>query len=487
MGPSRAEIEGALLCSVLADPDDDVPRLVYADWLTDRGDARGDFIRDQCRLARLDEADPAFSALHARTERALRRHQRAWIEPLWAGFPADRSRYPAQFAFVRGFAEEVHASMVCVPDLQRLATIAPIHTVRIAHDGGGPDLGPLLRAVQRAGARALDFAGGTPAALARPFPADLDIGPIEGLGLAMGGLPPAAVANLARMLAGARLKSLALPFAGLRDGDIARLVGSGALDGVERLVLDNNNLGALGLRRIEAAAGETAASLYLAGTPLSAGYGRWMGGWRPLRALAISPPDRDLDTQISADVLAPVRHLEIGGRPAGDLRAVPFHSLTRLRLGLGRMQRDTIAALASDLLPGLVELSCGGGLVGDGDLEVLLEAADPGRLCALDLSRCRLTDRGVAALAAWPGLRHCTRLDLSNNEHIGTEGLRALAASPHFDPVALFLRQVPRAERLREPLAERFGDALSLSYTGGWMEQRLRADGVRWWTQRAVP
>jgi uncharacterized protein (TIGR02996 family) len=41
--------ESALLGTILDQPDDDVPRLVYADWLDEHGDAdRARFIRLQC-------------------------------------------------------------------------------------------------------------------------------------------------------------------------------------------------------------------------------------------------------------------------------------------------------------------------------------------------------------------------------------------------------------------------------------------------------
>jgi uncharacterized protein (TIGR02996 family) len=44
----------AFLKAILADTDgDDGPRLVYADWLDEHGDPRGEFIRVQCELARL--------------------------------------------------------------------------------------------------------------------------------------------------------------------------------------------------------------------------------------------------------------------------------------------------------------------------------------------------------------------------------------------------------------------------------------------------
>lgn len=39
------------LAAIRAAPDDDAPRLVYADWLIERGDPRGELIQLQCRLA----------------------------------------------------------------------------------------------------------------------------------------------------------------------------------------------------------------------------------------------------------------------------------------------------------------------------------------------------------------------------------------------------------------------------------------------------
>src|SRR4051794_30043939 len=52
--------EAGLLRTIIDDPDDDAPRLVFADWLEDQGElAHAAFIRAQCRLATLDEDDPA--------------------------------------------------------------------------------------------------------------------------------------------------------------------------------------------------------------------------------------------------------------------------------------------------------------------------------------------------------------------------------------------------------------------------------------------
>lgn len=49
------------LDSIAAAPDDDAPRLVFADWLEDEGDPTyAEFIRVQCELARFYEADRRF-------------------------------------------------------------------------------------------------------------------------------------------------------------------------------------------------------------------------------------------------------------------------------------------------------------------------------------------------------------------------------------------------------------------------------------------
>lgn len=46
------EIAEAFLADIIDNPDDDTPRLIFADWLDEHGnEARGEFIRVQCALA----------------------------------------------------------------------------------------------------------------------------------------------------------------------------------------------------------------------------------------------------------------------------------------------------------------------------------------------------------------------------------------------------------------------------------------------------
>jgi uncharacterized protein (TIGR02996 family) len=60
--------EQALVQAILANPTDDGPRLVYADWLEERGDPRGEFLRIQTALTRLPRKDKQ----HARFRKRLK-------------------------------------------------------------------------------------------------------------------------------------------------------------------------------------------------------------------------------------------------------------------------------------------------------------------------------------------------------------------------------------------------------------------------------
>src|SRR5262249_20582690 len=79
----------AFLLAIRAQPDDDAPRLVFADWLEETGDTdRAEFIRLQCGG---DESE--------REHELLQRHKAAWAGPL--------ARLVYSYTFRRGFVEAV--------------------------------------------------------------------------------------------------------------------------------------------------------------------------------------------------------------------------------------------------------------------------------------------------------------------------------------------------------------------------------------------
>src|SRR5947209_4054416 len=91
--------EEAFLRAVLENPDDDAPRLIFADWLEERGDPRGPFIRLQCALERLGPADPARADLEDEARVLLDKHEEEWAAPLRG--------VASEWRFRRGFVEEV--------------------------------------------------------------------------------------------------------------------------------------------------------------------------------------------------------------------------------------------------------------------------------------------------------------------------------------------------------------------------------------------
>lgn len=73
--------EQALLAAIWDRPHDDLPRLVYADWLDDTGrdPARAEFIRVQCEQATLDEGDPKWARLDEWRARLWADNKTRWV------------------------------------------------------------------------------------------------------------------------------------------------------------------------------------------------------------------------------------------------------------------------------------------------------------------------------------------------------------------------------------------------------------------------
>jgi uncharacterized protein (TIGR02996 family) len=92
----RARKNAAFLDSVLANPLEDVHRLVYADWLDEQDDPRAAFVRLAVALGDLDAGDPGLAA-SATTCRELQ----AQCDPWWAV----RVMAPSQVRRLRRLAE----------------------------------------------------------------------------------------------------------------------------------------------------------------------------------------------------------------------------------------------------------------------------------------------------------------------------------------------------------------------------------------------
>lgn len=127
--PSADEL--ALRGAIAAEPDDDTPRLVYADWLQENGQPeRAEFIRLQCAHARCLRAGKLFAG-EEREQQLLSAYGDLWQ----AEYPVIRG--VAWAGFWRGFpGARVSSATTLVRNAETVWGAAPVESVVIE----GPDL-----------------------------------------------------------------------------------------------------------------------------------------------------------------------------------------------------------------------------------------------------------------------------------------------------------------------------------------------------------
>jgi uncharacterized protein (TIGR02996 family) len=204
--------DDAFLRAIIECPDDDTPRLVYADWLDEHGDPeRAEFIRVQCQLARLSPDDPRAGRLEVRVGKLRAANAARWLGRL-NGCPRDR-------VFRRGFLERVRLNRQTF-DCHRRELFR---------------LGPVRELVLWGGVFAVSL--GIAAWVER----------LEVLGLRNNRLGDWAVQFLASSPFLHRMKRLDLARNGVGDGGAAALAASPHLAGLTDLRLDGNAIGSDGL------------------------------------------------------------------------------------------------------------------------------------------------------------------------------------------------------------------------------------------------
>jgi type IV pilus assembly protein PilB len=116
------------LRAVIENPDDDAPRLVYADWLDEQGDPRGEFIHAQCEMGRQSCCGVPYFKLRRKALRLLRRHGREWVRPFQG--------LVRRSWFRRGFVEQVAAAPErYAAAVASLPTLTPVRRVLVELTG----------------------------------------------------------------------------------------------------------------------------------------------------------------------------------------------------------------------------------------------------------------------------------------------------------------------------------------------------------------
>lgn len=403
----------ALHHAVLDRPDDDTPRLVYADALDDLGYAdRAAFVRDQVEAARAAPWEPA--AIRARFHGVAR--DAADLPALpdglgWAARP-----------FRRGFPARVQArdggAFVAAAD--RLYALAPVESLELS------------------AARAADVA----ALAACPGLARLKRLVVrEGLGQAF-----AQVLLNSPHLDG--LEELVIG-AGLTSSRTARaVVGSRAFRGLRALSYSDDQPGGALIAALADLATASLRVLDIRGSRLTAD---------ALRRLVDSPVDGQLEELDIGD-----NHIGPNGFNAflRDHELLPqLHRLDAMRTGPG--ENGFMLLLGTRTVAGLAALNLGGNALGPPSGGWDGWGWQLRNLRSLDLRDNRFGDDGVARLLARP-FADLLHLDLSENG-IGERGAAAILTAPSLDGlIALDLGGNPIPEPARDRLRERFGERVLL-------------------------
>jgi uncharacterized protein (TIGR02996 family) len=397
----------ALYQAILEDPEDDVVRLVYADWCEEHGlTERAEHIRLQIEQARLpkDVTEDSDEAYRRRREiearlKELGKREKEWLEPLRGRRGPLRGR-DVEVHFHRGFPHRLttHAALFLerAPEVFRKTPIAELH-LKYIRDA---ELEQLIHTPGLARVTSLHLSArrDDPVALGRLGLSE-HLRNLQELELSTRTLTPGEASLLADAPALAGLKRLDIyvehPPHGSIEGDaLQRLAGSRQLRDLEAFSLSHARLD-----------GDTLGAL--AGSPLFA------------RLLRLS-----LSGGLSRELLAP------GGLQA-LVRAPLMERLEALNLGSNRLDAAGVSVLASvPSAPALRTLGLHANPIGDEGVAVLARSASWPALRWLNLQYTGIGPEGARALADSPHLDTLTDLFLNRNP-IGDAGARALAASPH--------------------------------------------------------
>lgn len=469
--------EDAFLRAIRDEPDDDLHRLAWADWLDDRGDGRrADFIRAQVRLAALSEDDPARDALEDEADDLLEGHDQEW-----AGRVGELT---LEWSWSRGCVERVTVwGDTLLTQGDELFAAAPIRKLRILTETG--DTMRLAAWPRLAHVEALDLSHQSQASAFRAaFHRDLTLQPLfasphltrlRRLRLGGLGIEGPLIQTLIDVGLFGRLEELCLGANGSLGDRTARLMAAQRSNTLTRLNVWGTNVGSFGLRQLLQARswpamrdlGFNAARLFTGGltegdfqrlwaeqqltsqltafrwadAPLQDGLAcltRWEGLSRleQLSLVNCRLGAADGEVLASCEGLSALRRLELAGNQLRDtgaraLAGSPFLTkLSSLQLGSNGVAGPGIRAVASSpTMANLRELFLEGNYVGTAGTEALVSGGLR-RLRRLDLSSANLDAECARSLFASPALAGLRVLSLIHNP-LDDAGVKALAASPH--------------------------------------------------------
>jgi uncharacterized protein (TIGR02996 family) len=472
------ELAKGFLDDIVTNIDDDTPRLVYADWLTENGqDERAEFIRVQVERASLPAWDPAQVCLRLREEELLLWHGSDWLAELpaiegakWEGFR-------------RGIVAEVSfASFEQMRDnAQACRAVAPVEAVTVRWPrrrkakkavrmiaelrelsltgmlGGEDEITRLAESPQLSTLRCLT-ARGVWAATLGILAASPHLAGLRTLRLPSNNLGNAGIRALTEAASLTALEELDLTALGeherynndpvIRSAGMGALVGWSGLAGIRSLNLTRNDVTRDGLRALLRSPNAAALKeLTLRGTRLDG---------QMMEEFCSALPGLRLETlDLGENILGEVGLSYLVS--ARCLRELKVLRLDRCEIPLAGAR---LLAKKAPFLDSLRLLDVGYNNFGPPGLAALMER-EPPLLHSLRIPDNDLFDNGTALLAGSPASNSLLELDLSRNglgppsalalsesEHLGKLLVLRLADNPIIAPAASALMASPLGQRL---------------------------------------
>jgi uncharacterized protein (TIGR02996 family) len=406
--------QSAFLSDIVEHPDDDTPRLVFADWLDDHGNdaqrAWADFIRVQIERARLPADDDRQAELEARERRLAVAHALDWVAPPWD---------LRNLRFRRGLPETLLTTAVYVSERQYPLRDFPIRELSLSF-APGADHKRLRHCVGMARIESLKLRGSR----RRTFPEEEIRAILEGRHLS-------------------RLRALEISGNMLEDHALARLLALPVLQQLESLHISDNIL-------------HVSALIQLA----------TMLPWPRLRWLSLHSNGIGVygaEALFNSDFWPRLEEIDLMGLPfdgeQGLVEALEACSATRLKLTCTPADGPTVTqALGEARFWGqLRSLELVNAPFGLGHLDQFLAHPGLAKLEHLALRNCQLSPWDMKRIAACPSLGNLRRLEVQGNRGAFAalasskyvRQLRSLTGTDEDAGVIAFLRS-PNSAHLRQ-------------------------------------
>jgi uncharacterized protein (TIGR02996 family) len=411
---------------IVAAPDDDAPRLIYADWLSEHDDPLGELIQLQCRQA-AEPDDANRRAMKILENKLLKTYEEVWLEHLIQAMPLQPVVDPPKFWFERGFVATAKLSLAYAPYIAALQQRAP-----------------LLRSVTFTPSRTANMTTVPVPSVEGVFEdpvyeslATLDLNlPGGGNALAREVASATALRNLTSLGISASVWGETVSWYGapaeqlvLDDAGAIELARSPHLRNVKHLRLASNRITVKGLRAIGQAA------------------------WR-LESLDLSDNmlgDKGFITALEGPATA---------------------GLVVLGLDRAHVANDELVRLVkTKMLTQLRELSLESNGIGAKGIVALCKAFALPSLRHLRLERNSVCDAGAVAIAECAGLAQLTSFEAGHNL-IGKKGGTAIALSPH---LARLERLTLNEPRWKPDMTDVFANSPTLANTRIYLKGKLVA------------